>query len=195
MLVIQPSLCGGSGTFSPVATVYNTLAAQRPDLLHELAVPNWPFARAGATPKDVTRRPVMFLGPVSGAPEMLFSRGSLIRSGDDTSTNNAAMPCLTRAQSAALDAVHFTAGDAALSVEYVAGDVVFFNNRRMLHGRESFADGRGEGVKRHILRLWLQDGERAGMPPPPLAAVWDRTFLEHDERKHDEGWPLEPDRW
>ncbi|KAK4156181.1 hypothetical protein C8A00DRAFT_12884 [Chaetomidium leptoderma] len=193
MFVVQPSLSGGQGTFSSVATVYNTLATRRPDLLHELAAPDWPFARAGAGPEEVTRRPVMFLGPVSGAPEMLFSRGSLVRSGTAASTTT--MPYLTHTQNAALDAVHFAARDTACSIEYAAGDVLFFNNRRVLHGRESFSDGsRLGGLKRHVLRLWLRDEERAGMPPAPMAAVWERTFAKHDHREHDEGWPLEPDR-
>ncbi|KAH6624810.1 hypothetical protein B0J18DRAFT_190485 [Chaetomium sp. MPI-SDFR-AT-0129] len=201
MFVVQPSLSGGHGTFSPVATVYNTLATRRPDLLRELAAPDWPFVKAGGAggPEDVThqRRPVLFLGAISGAPEMLFSRGSLVRSS-----------CLTMAQTAALDALHFAARDAACRIEYAAGDVLFFNNRRVLHGREAFLDGCGcgprrpgekqgqEGLKkkRHMLRLWLQDEEHAGLPPAPMAAVWERTFAEHGHREHDEGWPLEPDR-
>ncbi|KAK4146227.1 uncharacterized protein C8A04DRAFT_35207 [Dichotomopilus funicola] len=199
MFVVQPSLSGGHGTFSPVATVYSTLAARRPDFLRELAAPDWPFVKAGGAggPEDVThrRRPVLFLGAVSGAPEMLFSRGSLVRSG-----------CLTMAQNAALDAVHFAARDAACSIQYAAGDVLFFNNRRVLHGREAFLDGCGlrrpgeeerpEGLerKRYMLRLWLQDEQRAGIPPAPMAAIWERTFAEHGHRGHDEGWPLEPDR-
>jgi hypothetical protein len=135
----------------------------------------------------------MFRGAVSGAAEMLFSRGSLIRTG--TTAGTASMPCLTRAQNAALDAVHFAARDAACSIEYAAGDVLFFNNRRVLHGREGFGDGLRPGRgKRHVLRLWLRDEERAGTPPAPIAAVWGRTFTSHDNREHDEGWPLEPDR-
>ncbi|KAL1843462.1 hypothetical protein VTJ49DRAFT_1572 [Mycothermus thermophilus] len=194
MFVVQPSLSGGHGFFSPVATVYNKLVTHRPDLLHELAAPNWPFAGPGAGHQAVIRRPVMFLGPASGAPEMLFSRGALIRS----ASSAASMPCLTPAQNAALDAVHFAARDAACRVEYTAGDVLFVNNRRVLHGRESFHDGpqlsgsSSGGLKRHMLRLWLQDEEYAGIPPAPIADVWATRFADHDHKEHDEGWPLQP---
>lgn len=196
MFVIQASANGGHGIFCPVASIYNELATTRPDLLSELAKPDWPFDRPPDGVGDFYRRPVMFLGDVSAAPEMVFSRGALVRSPQGFRPSN--IPLLTRRQGAALDALHFTAASLAYRVEYQKGDVLFFNNRRILHGREAFQD-EGNG-KRHLLRLWLRDEELAGTPPPPLDKVWEGGFAAGDEasieaRNEAEDaarWPLVP---
>lgn len=196
MFVIQSSANGGHGIFCPVASIYNELASTRPDLLSELAKPDWPFDRPPDGVGDFYRRPVMFLGDVSAAPEMVFSRGALIRSPQGFRPSN--IPLLTRRQGAALDALHFTAASLAYRVEYQKGDVLFFNNRRLLHGREAFQDD--ASGKRHLLRLWLRDEELAGTPPPPLDKVWEDGFAAGDEtcieaRNEAEDvarWPLVP---
>lgn len=38
-------MVGGMSKLAPAATVYNELAACRPDLIDELAAPNWAFAK------------------------------------------------------------------------------------------------------------------------------------------------------
>ncbi|KAK4163000.1 hypothetical protein QBC43DRAFT_290257 [Cladorrhinum sp. PSN259] len=226
MFVIHPaSNCGGDGLFAPVASIYNHLAATRPDLLHELLKPDWPFAATGSSQQQSNgdngdadgnglRRAVMFLSPISGAPEMLFSRGALI-----TRSHRA----ISEKQNAALDAAHFAAETVACRVQYHAGDLLFFNNRRILHAREGFTDnamvpphvdiGRGvveggdgghddinETKKRHMLRLWLGDRELAGTPPGQmLQQVWrdafDRNDDDHTSKPHVKKggkWPAEP---
>lgn len=190
MFVLQPSIRGGQGTLCPVASIYNDLASTRPDLLCELAKPDWPFDRPPNGQGSVYHRPVMFLGGQSAAPEMLFSRGALIRS--PQKFRLADVPLLSRRQGAALDAVHFSAEGMAYRVEYQKGDVIFINNRRVLHGREGFQDG--DDGKRHMLRLWLRDEELAGTPPKPLDGVWEAAFAAGEEAQveTEEGgcWPL-----
>ncbi|UPK92095.1 hypothetical protein LCI18_003030 [Fusarium solani-melongenae] len=170
MFVVETPTQGGEGIFCPVSTIYNKLISTRPDLLCELAKPEWPF----------------------DPPEMVFSRGALIRS--PFGYRPADIPDLTRSQNAALDALHFAATGSMHRLLYQRGDVVFFNNRRLLHGRDGFRDG--ESGKRLVLRLWLRDEQLAGVPPAPLNKVWKNTLATHDETRpsvgDDEFWPLEP---
>ncbi|KAL0932830.1 uncharacterized protein CTRU02_211793 [Colletotrichum truncatum] len=191
MMVIRPSTSGGEGIFCPVSTIYNELAANRPDLLCDLAEPDWPFDWPRARDGSLVRRPVMFLGERSAAAEMIFSRGALIRSHHGFRPGH--VPPLTRRQGAALDALQLIAEEAAYRVQYETGDLVFFNNRRVLHGREAFRDEDDGLGKRHLLRLWLRDAELAGTPPFPLGRVWLDRFDETAIKGSDDTrWPLIP---
>jgi len=108
------------------------------------------------------------------------------------------MPLLDFAQAEALDTVHFTAKKHSLSIVWKKGDVIFFNNRKILHGRDAFRDAEDSSRARHFLRLWLQVEESAGPPPEHLQFRWNHMF---DKRVDDNGgdaeaeearWPLEP---
>jgi hypothetical protein len=125
-------------------------------------------------------------------PEMVFSRGALIRS--PRGQRPLSIPKLTRVQCEALDAVHFAAAEAAHTIQYQEGDLLVFNNRRILHGRNAFADTRGAG-QRHMVRLWLKDEEMAGKPADlTLQRLWGKTFVRGDEDERQERhWPSVPD--
>lgn len=43
LLTVSCGLAGGGGVMASAWTVYNELAATRPDLIHVLAASNWPF--------------------------------------------------------------------------------------------------------------------------------------------------------
>jgi hypothetical protein len=45
MYVLGVSSNGGNGLLSPVASIYNEIAASRPDLISVLSTPDWPFDR------------------------------------------------------------------------------------------------------------------------------------------------------
>jgi len=194
MLVLGLSSEGGNGLLAPVASIYNDIAASRPDLISALSAPDWPFDRpiGGG---EFELRPILHL--INGKPEMIFSRGGLLRS--NASQRESTLPLLNSSQSEALDTVHFTAQKYCLSISWEKGDVIFFNNRKILHGRDAFNDLEGGTAVRHFLRLWLQDEEFAGLPPPYLQARWNHMFLKRvpDERDTTEAqgleeWPLEP---
>lgn len=119
---------------------------------------------------------------------MIFSRGALIRS--PRGQRPLGIPKLTRIQCEALDAVHFAAADAAHRIQYQEGDLLLFNNRRILHGRDGFTDA---AEKRHMIRLWLKDEEMSGKPPDlALQKLWNNIFI-RDEKNNDEGWPMTSD--
>lgn len=132
------------------------------------------------------RRPIMFMN--KGEPEMVFSRGAIIRS--PRGCRSANLPDVSQAQNDALDAVHFTAMENALRIDYQPGDLLFFNNRKLLHGRDAFSNGGND--RRHLLRLWLRDEEMAGAPPhPTLRLQWANVFEKSSNGLEQVLWPLE----
>jgi len=143
-------------------------------------------------------RPVLFFN--DGSPEMFFSRGFLMNNPEASSRRPPSVPTLTELQSHALDAVHFASCKLALTHKWTTGDLCFFNNRKLLHARQGFQNGKTqtEGI-RHILRLWLADVEYAKAPPVILQPRWNKIFAPREnikgEKKHDPEdlkWPLEP---
>jgi alpha-ketoglutarate-dependent taurine dioxygenase len=64
---------------------------------------------------------------------------------------------LTAGQLAALDALDRVAGDPRLRAEFALrpGDMVFVNNRWVLHNRTAYEDHPEPDRRRHLLRLWL----------------------------------------
>ena len=127
----------------------------------------------------------------NGEPEMAFSRGGLLMS--PSSQRPSSLPALTSSQAEALDMVHLAATRTATNVSFIKGDMLFFNNRKILHGRKQFFDGEGEAESRHFLRLWLRDEKLAGHPPGYLRGRWAKIFdYNRNEDDSDERWPLEP---
>jgi hypothetical protein len=213
MYTLSQTSKGGHGTFASTTTVYNELATSDPESLLSLSDGDWPLDRYVLSftihmnmrepnkidrPPDgkgvdgeglYYRRPLMFMN--NGFPEMIFSRGALIRSPRGIRT--AAIPNITLAQNVALDALHFAAVKHMIRIEYQRGDMLFFNNRRLLHGREEFEDEPGK--IRHMLRLWLQDEELAGSAPhPTLFRQWRNIFYHGLPQNDAKQWPLEPDK-
>lgn len=64
---------------------------------------------------------------------------------------------LTDSQRSALDALDRVANDPSLRAEFRLrpGEILFANNRWLLHNRTSFEDHPEPDRKRHLLRLWL----------------------------------------
>jgi hypothetical protein len=65
---------------------------------------------------------------------------------------------LTAAQVAALDTLDAVLARPELRVEFTmkAGDMLFINNRWLLHNRTAFVDFPEPAERRHLVRLWLQ---------------------------------------
>jgi hypothetical protein len=130
---------------------------------------------------------------------MVFSRGALIRSSQGQQAPD--IPKLTRIQCEALDAVHFAAAETAHRIQYREGDLLLFNNRRILHGRDAFTDAAGadqvQGYslsRRHMVRLWLKDEQMAGRPPnSALQVLWGKIFAGEEGVEEERGWPSVPD--
>ncbi|KAJ5369398.1 hypothetical protein N7509_014010 [Penicillium cosmopolitanum] len=87
---------------------------------------------------------------------------------------SANIPPLTEAQAEALDAVHFTAEENAISLDFHKGDIQFANNLSILHARGAFTDSAEK--RRHLVRLWLRDPEYEWTKARDLQERFDRVY-------------------
>ncbi|KJZ78315.1 hypothetical protein HIM_02353 [Hirsutella minnesotensis 3608] len=170
---------GGKCIIASAYTVYNVMAASRPDLVRLLARSDWPFA----LPRFQCR-PVMFHH--QGRLITNFGRAALMgTAGHDRSER---LPKLTNAQTEALDAVETIAKATQLEIPTQAGDIHFINNMAILHRREGFENGHLPHERRHLVRMRLRDDEMGWELPDPLHGEWSKAF----KAERAKVWHLEP---
>jgi len=167
---------GGSSMVASGWQVYNEIAATRPDLIHVLAKPNWPFDTYGRDPAYY-KRPILFYH--KGKIIFSFSRRLLVGHLPNEPRTEG-IPGLTEAQAEALDAVHFAACKYEMRPTMHKGDLRFINNMALLHRREGFEDN--ERNARHLIRLWLHNEEMCWKLPQPLRIAWARVFEDGDRK-------------
>lgn len=132
----------------------------------------------------------------SSAQRVLLSFSRRPLTGSPVSPRTPSIPPLTAVQSDALDTLHFTAAAHSLAIQLRAGDMQFWNNFALLHAREGFTDGPEPTQRRHLLRLWLRDDDRAaqwGFVPDALRRPWDEAFGPAPSGMAEQ-WPVEPVR-
>lgn len=175
---------GGKSILASSWTVYNELAATRPDLIHVLAKADWPFDTFGRDPPYYSRAALHYH---DGKMFLNFSRRLL--TGHPDSPRTAGIPGLSEAQAEALDAVHFIAREHQIKTAMVKGDMRFVNNMSILHCREAFLDD--DLSKRHLIRVWLNNEEMNWKLPVALRLAWARVFEDDERGVH---WDIEPPR-
>lgn len=154
---LQPAKSGGAHRIASSVTIYNTLLADRPDLVRELT---WPFyrSRRGEIPEGEDKP--WFRLPVFSVTDGYFAArppGSVV----GKAQGMPGVPPLTPRQREALDAFAALAGANALDIEFQPGDISYLQNFVTLHARTSFEDHPEPERKRHLFRLWLgTDGAR-----------------------------------
>lgn len=183
---------GGRSVLASAWTVYNEIARTRPDIIHTLAAPDWPFDTYGRDPAFY-RRALMYF--CDGKLITSFSRRLLVGHAP-FDPRSPGIPGLTEAQAEALDAVHFAALKHEIKPRMERGDIRFINNMALLHRREAFENVKGEDAAkgRHLVRMWLHNDE--GMCwrlPEPLRLAWARVFEDGDGER-GEHWDLAPVR-
>ncbi|EFY88824.1 TfdA family oxidoreductase, putative [Metarhizium acridum CQMa 102] len=181
---------GGESFLSSSWTVYNELAATRPDLIRTLAEP-WDVDGFGKTgPPGYLSRPLLYYQPAeNNHPERVviqYARRSF--TGYWGLPRSANIPAITEAQAEALDAVHFTAEKHALALEFRPGDIQFVNNLSIFHARGGFRDSPEK--QRHLIRLWLRDEELHWDTPAALQSTLDRVY--GNVTAENQVFPLEP---
>ena len=127
--------------------------------------------------KSFDQRPIAFPNHPSGRTLMNCSRSRI--TGTPSAPRPISLPRLTGTQRRALDAVHYEATRNALKIRLEPGQMIFFNNLSMLHGRDAFIDDETDGCKRHLLRLILRNEEMAYDLPEQLKETW-KGLYEHD---------------
>jgi len=185
----QLAASGGRSVLASSYTVYNELAATRPDLIHTLAAPDWPFDTYGRDP-SYYKRALLFHHDNNLITS--FSRRLLVGH-LPFEPRSAGIPGLTEAQAEALDAVHFIARKHEIKPRMERGDIRFINNMALLHRREAFENDKGAGSSRHLVRIWLHNDEGyCWNLPGPLRLAWARVFEDEEDKSRGEHWDLEP---
>jgi TfdA family taurine catabolism dioxygenase TauD len=154
MLSLQMAKVGGESRLCSAHTVHNLMLDNCPGLLKQfydgfqVRMPD-SDAEAMGRPAFMGRKAAFSYkdGKVSCAIVRGFvDRG--VNAGDFT---------LTPVELAALEAFEAFSNHPDLCLDYVLrpGDMQFFNNRTVLHGRKHFDDYPEKAKRRHLLRLWL----------------------------------------
>ncbi|KAL2685438.1 hypothetical protein Neosp_006536 [[Neocosmospora] mangrovei] len=164
---------GGKCIIASAYTVYNVLAASRPDMIRTLARSDWPFAI-----------PVLFHH--EGRVIMNFGRVAL--TGNAVHPRSANLPTVTPRQMEALDAIEAIAKAAQLEIGTQAGDIHFINNLAVLHRREGFVNGEAPRERRHLVRMRLRDDDLGWKLPVDLRQEWSAAFNQEAPKI----WHLEP---
>lgn len=192
---------------SSALTVYNELAATRPDIIHTLSRPNWPFdtyvlcfhsSPVGKVGKGGTlltsyrygRDPPYYNRAVlyRQGPKIIFNFSRRLLTGcPPRDPRTPGIPGLTLRQAEALDTMHAIARSHEVRTVMQKGDIRFLNNMGLLHRRESFEDDGAS--KRHLIRLWLHNQKHCWKLPVPLRLAWARIFEDDEREPH---WALNP---
>ncbi|TGJ85051.1 hypothetical protein E0Z10_g3698 [Xylaria hypoxylon] len=170
---------GGRCILAPVYTIYNILAAHRPDVIRTLTKSDWPIA----LPRFQCR-PLMFYH--ESKLMMNFSRTPLL--GSATHPRPGHLPQLNDRQCEALDLVEAIARALQMEIKTRSGDMHFINNFAILHRREGFVDGASPDEKRHLVRMRLRSSTTGWSIPESLHQEWEDAFAEDGPKT----WHLEP---
>jgi alpha-ketoglutarate-dependent taurine dioxygenase len=160
---------GGDSVIASASAVYETIRAERPDVL-ALLERGFHHHRRGEEPKG--EAPVSARLPVfwadRGLVHCLYNR-------NPPSWLEGTGISYTPAESEALDVLDATLARPEVHLRMLLnpGEVQFINNYNVLHARTSYVDGPGH--RRHLLRLWLANPacRRAGPNIIDLYAPWD----------------------
>jgi len=171
---LQVAKKGGETLLASSWTIYNELAATRPDIIKTLASDDWVHDLRGMTPA-YHKQALLF----EEDNKVILNFARRIHTGSAGKPRSKDIPPLTEEQAEALDAVHFCALKHSIELLMQRGDMYFVNNLAVLHSRYAFHDD--ENNTRHALRLWLHNTERAWKLPEGLKVEWDRTFAPLEE--------------
>jgi hypothetical protein len=152
LLCLQAAKSGGASQIVSARTVANEMRAEHPNALAVLRGQFHFDRRGGLRPGDepTARFPVL-----SGEGADLVVR--YLRYWIEAGHEKIGLP-LTDEQANALNVFDRTAGAEQLRVEFTMqpGEMLFMNNRWLLHNRTAFADHPEPERQRHYLRLWLR---------------------------------------
>lgn len=179
-LTRSTAAAGGKCIVSSAYTIYNVLAAHRPDIIRTLAKSDWPFA----LPRFQCR-PLLFWH--DSRLVINFGRTPLL--GNAVHPRPDHLPKLNERQREALDVVEAIAQAVQLEIKTQPGDMHFINNLAILHRREGFVDGESAQQKRHLVRMRLRSTRLGWEIPDDLKQEWHNAF---DRENAYQTWHLEP---
>ena len=153
LLCINPAKKGGINKFLSAYSIHNEIQRKNPIFLNEL-YEKFYFDKRGEYEENES--PTVFQPIFSYANNELRFRylRNYINDGFKVEGKE-----LTESQIHSLDLIDEITKDDNLALDYElkSGDIVFFNNHRILHGRTSFEDHDEEKLKRTLVRVWIKD--------------------------------------
>ncbi len=156
LLCLQVARSGGINHLVSGRSVLGVLRAESPEALAVLSQPFHVERRGGTRPGEAPTilRPVIEDGP--DGPVFRYLRYWI-----EAGHQRAGVP-LTAAQRQALDALDGVLRRPELRVEFALrpGQMLFLNNRWLLHNRTAFEDHPEPQHRRHLVRLWLEAARR-----------------------------------
>jgi hypothetical protein len=152
LLCLHTARRGGCNQLVSALSLHNELLARHPDVLPTLYQPFHIDRRGGLRPGD---SPTIQLPIFQWDGHELVCR--YLRYWIEAGHQKAGVP-LTAAQHQALQTLDQVLGEPQLQVEMDLrpGEMLFVNNRWLLHNRSAFEDHLEPQRQRHYVRLWLQ---------------------------------------
>jgi hypothetical protein len=149
LLCLEPARSGGISRIVSSITVYNTLLAERPELVDRLYQPFLLDAH-GESGVDYVPIPAC---RHAGDRLRTFWHSDYFRSSHDYER----APAFEPAERAVLDAYTAIASrpELYLDMELAKGDAQLLSNHTILHARTAYEDHTDPARKRHLLRLWV----------------------------------------
>ncbi|KAH7014774.1 hypothetical protein EDB80DRAFT_747964 [Ilyonectria destructans] len=166
-LTRSTAISGGNCIISSAYTVYNVLAASRPDIIHTLARDDWSFAMP-----RFQRRSLLFYHE----GRLIFNFGRVPLVGNDANPRPEHLAKVNWSQSETLEAVDAIAESARLEIATKPGDIHFVNNLAIMHRRDGFVNGEVPEAKRHLVRMRLRDEQFGWKLPDSLEQQWSVAF-------------------
>ncbi|KAI8952647.1 hypothetical protein F4801DRAFT_199439 [Xylaria longipes] len=168
--------------------LYNELAKTRPDLLHEFNE-KWACFHSQDYNKDGT--PIATNAP---GDKLVFQYSRLPTTGFGNLKANETLPSPSPKLLEAMSVLEDLALKHALPLPRQRGDIVYFNNLCLMHGRKAFdldTDGRPLLSKRHLVKLMLQDPEFTWDIPGSMGTIMRRVYgPNRDDGGREEKWQL-----
>ncbi|KKY36002.1 putative taurine catabolism dioxygenase [Diaporthe ampelina] len=199
LLYRQLAASGGVTSLASAAAIYDDLLKQ-PDILQTLTAADWPV--------QLSVKQQRF----KGMPLLAYHEGHVIISADPgrlglhptTAEQPSEGSKLTEAQLKSLEVLNELAEKHALAIPAQAGDILFINNLGVLHKRDSYVDGDGDGAagsigeamkddddvkagddkhqvtdktkRRWLMRLWLRNDALSWEIPKPMKLPWEAAY-------------------
>lgn len=173
---------GGSFYLANVNDIIAFLDRTRPDIVDQLKK-DWHIINPNAE-NGYDTRPLLY---TLSSGEFAISASRARLTGTPTRPRPNTLAPLSDLQRESLDALHAVGKQVAHRFDFRSGDVIFYDNRRMMHARDEYVDGEEENnqTKRYLLRLILKDERNLSQweLPPKLEEVWSELY---DHKVEDE---------
>jgi alpha-ketoglutarate-dependent taurine dioxygenase len=151
LLCLRDARAGGISQLVDGRAVYEELAARHPEALAVLGRPFHIDRRGGTRPDEAATALFPVVQPGESGPLFRYLRYWI-----EAGHVRAGVP-LTAAQAEALGALDGVLAEPALRAEFFLrpGEMLFINNRWLLHNRTAFEDHPEPQRRRHLVRLWV----------------------------------------